>query len=291
MKSSAENLPGKFFRTAFACLLAIPAWNGPTWFGTLARAGDFSIAANPVCGMGKALAEGCNAIREREILDASSPEWSAIGRINYSNTRMRMHCTGTLVASDLVLTAAHCLFDSFARRWLDPGQVHFVAGYQRGDAVAHSTALSYRVDPVHDTTTRNHFHDPRHDWALVRLAERLGGKAGIIPVEEPQGLFTILLPSSALPSSAMAAGYPGLRPHVLSKAANCRIDWRFRDHGMIEHDCPLMQGDSGSPVLAGEAGAYRVIAVNSSVRTQDGRVMSQATLVDTSLLAIKAGGE
>ncbi|MEZ5801053.1 MAG: trypsin-like peptidase domain-containing protein [Nitratireductor sp.] len=241
-----------------------------------AKAGDFSIAANPICGKGQSVSTGCDAIRKRAIVDASDPRWSAIGRLNYSNSRIRMHCTGTLIARDLVLTAAHCLFDKVSRRWLNAGQVHFLAGYQRGEAVAKATAVSYEVDKMHDTGSKTYVHDPRHDWALVRLDTPIGDMAGTIAPFPPVLTGAGLAP----PSTAVIVGYPGVRPHVQSMAENCRIDWKYRASGMIGHDCPVMGGDSGGPVLVDYGGGYRIIAVNSIATTSDGRLTTTATLLE-----------
>ena len=53
--------------------------------------------------------------------------WSAVGRVNAAG---RGHCSGALVGPDLVVTAAHCLYNRRAGRWLPPGALHFVAGHE-----------------------------------------------------------------------------------------------------------------------------------------------------------------
>ena len=59
-----------------------------------------------LCRAGNRLSQGCQAIRNREIVDASAAPWRAIGRVNFASTQLRSHCTGTLVAARVVLTAA-----------------------------------------------------------------------------------------------------------------------------------------------------------------------------------------
>ncbi|MGR3621284.1 trypsin-like serine peptidase [Pseudophaeobacter sp.] len=55
----------------------------------------------------------------------SLPGWEAVGRLNISGRNM---CTGSLIAPNLVITAAHCLFDPTSGRAIDPTTIKFEAG-------------------------------------------------------------------------------------------------------------------------------------------------------------------
>jgi len=55
----------------------------------------------------------------------SLPGWEAVGRLNISGRNM---CTGSLIAPNLVLTAAHCLYDPASGRAIDPTTIKFEAG-------------------------------------------------------------------------------------------------------------------------------------------------------------------
>ena len=57
--------------------------------------------------------------------------WEAVGRLNLGD---RGFCTGALIADDLVLTAAHCLFDRETGVSIDAASIQFLAGWRNGRA-------------------------------------------------------------------------------------------------------------------------------------------------------------
>lgn len=172
----------------------------------------------------------------RVIVGPETGPWRAVGRLNVAGYRLRRHCTATLVAPDLALTARHCLGGFRGEEWVAPELVHFLPGYSRGGYLEHRQAVGYL--PVGD------------EAVLVRLDGR--AKVTPIPIAE----------SGTAPGTALfEAGYSGDKGQVLTVDPACRfLGWS--SDGLWNHDCEAIGGDSGAPILVDTGAGLAVAAIH-----------------------------
>lgn len=199
--------------------------------------------------------------------------FEAIGRIDLGH---RSFCTGTLVADDLVLTAAHCLFDpdTFDRR--DLSEVEFLAGWRDGRALAYRGVRRAFVHPGY-VFEGNGEGAARvvNDIALLELDRPIRGN-GIHPVG-----------TGAKPRKGDAVSvvsYAVNREERPSLESACDVLARPVD--MLVISCTVDFGASGAPILSFVDGQPQLVSVVSAKAEAMGRPVSLGTDVEGQLDAL-----
>lgn len=180
------------------------------------------------------------------MTESAQAEWLAVGRLNVQGQGF---CTATLVAPDIVLTAAHCLVDKRTNRVVAPERVHFLAGYRIGKYAAHGRGAQVSlVDGFsRDSQTIS------SDLGLVRLAEALPSRI------EPMTLETRITAGDQLDVMSYAID----RAHLPSLQGACEV---LRRTGTILFtSCEGVPGVSGAPLIRLTEQGPRVAGVASSV--------------------------
>lgn len=185
--------------------------------------------------------------------------WEAVGRLDTGSG----YCTATLIATDLVLTAAHCLYDRSGRP-VPPGQITFRAGLRGDEAVAEGQVLRMVAHPGYDPAHGTHPASVRHDVALVQLRQPIAAAvAAPFPVRPlPMG------------RQVSVVSYARGRDTVLSWERACKV--LGRQDGLMAVDCDLDFGSSGAPVFDLTQGRGQIVGLISAGRRQGDKAVALA---------------
>lgn len=222
------------------------------------------LAASPSMAQ-KPRLPGIKGQDNRKLVQTVAYPWSAIGRVNRSTGG---YCTGTVVAPDRVLTAAHCMWNKRTRRWLAARTLHFVAGYQRGAYVSHARIAGYDT-PRGYMPTQASGRKPVNDWVILRLKTKIGDVTGVL---RPAPLSAAAIAAFRRGTMVLQAGYSQDKAHILSLHEGCRITGTAAGDRLLLHDCDATKGDSGSPLLVRNGDGYRLIAMHVATVRRRGRV-------------------
>ena len=201
--------------------------------------------------------------------------WEGVGRLDVGG---KGFCTGALIAPDLVLTAAHCLFDRSTGARVNHERIEFLSGWRDGRASAYRNIRRAVVHPDYTFEGRADTDRVRNDLALLELTQPIRNTQ-VEPFETAErpakgdevGVVSYALDRSEAPSLQEIC-------HVMA-----------RQNGILIMSCDVNFGSSGAPIFRIDRdGKARIVSVVSAKAEVKGKPVSLGTALASPLARLMA---
>ncbi len=200
--------------------------------------------------------------------------WEGVGRLNIGNSGF---CTAALIAPDLLLTAAHCLYERRTGRLVDPSELEFLAGWRNNRASAYRGVTRAIPHPDYKHGSNGTPQATSRDVAILKLDQ---------PIRN----------STVKPFATGARPRKGSEVDVVSYAHNrasrpalqkdCHVLARPGESLILS--CLVDFGSSGAPIFVVEDGEPRIVSVVSAMTEIRGRQVSFGTALTEPLDDLRA---
>ena len=181
-----------------------------------------------------------------------------------------------MIGLDLVLTAAHCLYDKQTGKRINHEDVEFLAGWRNGRASAYRKVKRAVVHPEYTYNGDVSSDRVRNDVALLELVRPIRNTT-IKPFETAQR-----------PSKGDRVGvvsYARDRAEAPTLQEVCTV--LARQEGVLVTSCQVDFGSSGAPIFSFADGEAHIVSVVSAKAEMNGTKVSLGTALGAPLALLR----
>jgi len=181
-------------------------------------------------------------------------------------------CTASLVTADVVITAAHCLFNKITGERVPSEEIEFQAGLRFGRAEAYRGIRRIVLHPDYDFSDENRLGRVGSDLALLEL-DRPVRNGHVRPFQTQLRI--------QVGQTVQVVSYAKDRADAPSREDSCTV--LTRDNDILVLSCSVDFGASGAPVFAMFSGQPRIVSVISAKAEWEGQPVALAAVMEGEL--------